>query len=127
MGILLWLLKPVIYAVMLAIGAGAFARSGPHHARPAWLIVALATAARVALGMLGGIVAYGIAGPSREAATLLYSLLFACGLVSWFVTAKVAFRKASVPGVLAFALAAELLSMLINWLAIRFVGSINFC
>jgi len=127
MGILLWLLKPVMYAVVLAIGTGAFGRSGPHHTKPAWLVVAVATAARVLLGMLGGVVAFGIAGASRDNDKLLYVLLFACGFVSWFVTGKVAFRKASVPGVLAFAIAAELFSMLINWLALRFVGSINFC
>ena len=127
MGILLWLLKPVMYAVVLAIGTGAFAKSGPHYAKPAWLVVAAATAARVLLGMLGAVVAYGIAGASRENDNLLYVLLFACGFVSWFVTAKVAFRKGSMPGVLAFAIAAELFSMLVNWLAIRSLNSINFC
>jgi hypothetical protein len=127
MGILLWFLKPVMYAVVLTIGAGVFSRSGPHHAKPTWLVVAIASVARVLLGMLGGVVAFTVAGSSRESDTLLYTLLFAFGFVSWFVTSKAAFRKASVPGLLAFTIAAELFSLLINWLAMRVVDSFNFC
>jgi len=127
MVLLLWLIKPLLYAVTFVLGARFFAASGtsPLSGRSLRLVVGLATVARLLLGVPGGLLAGGVLalGSRGGFAVLIYGL----GFASWLLTAKVAFRPIPLARLAVFAAIAEAVSGTIDVLAWHDLGPINFC
>ena len=127
----LFLGKPFWYLALLALAARYFAIDGPHWRWPTWAVVTLA-----ALGRYGaGFAAYGMTSLAHQLfpqhvdrmATASFVLLVLCGLVLWWVTARVAFRRSPSARLWRFALFAELLSGAIDFWAWREVSHFNIC
>jgi hypothetical protein len=124
MAIVLFLGKPLLYALAFVVGLRLFAASGPHHAARPWLIVLLATLGRLILGVPGGLAAMTVADGSFA---VLAALLVGLGFGLWLLVARVTFRRAPLGGLVAFAAACELVSGTIDLLAWNAVQSIRIC
>jgi hypothetical protein len=126
MAMLLWLAKPLLYLALFLACARLVAAHGPHRKAPTWQVVALATLGRLVLGVPGGLLAVAVAGEERS----LYAftaMVFTLGFALWLGAAKLAFPKAPLARLAAFAAFAEVLTATIDVLAFRELRSINFC
>jgi hypothetical protein len=126
MAILMWCAKPLLYLALVAACARLVASYGPHRKAPAWQVIGLATLGRLAAGMPGGLLAVAVAGEEANLAAFA-AIVFVLGFALWLGTAKLAFPKAPLARLAAFAAVAEMLTATIDVLAFREVRSINFC
>lgn len=116
--------KPLFYILAFALAAMRFERFGPHWKAPTWLVVALAAAARVALGLLSGFIAATV---GKDSYVLFGAVIFTLGFALWLGVARLAFGRAPWSGLLVFALVSELVSGTLDVLMWHEVQSINFC
>lgn len=125
MGILLWLAKPVLYVAMFWVAAVVFRAKLP--ARPAAFVRGLGGGvARLVAGAMLGYV-FALASDGVDQKTLLFSLFFVCGLLTWTAVAAVTFRGVGFGRVAAFALVGEVIGGAIDFWAYQDVSSIRFC
>jgi hypothetical protein len=134
MSLLFWILKPVWYAIALTLASRRLQQHGPHWRLPDRVVIGLATVARYGAGwgvfLLASTVYEHFAAPDPQTGmgrSLPAAIIIGCGFVLWLVVTRVAFRRAPLLKVVLFALAAELMSGVIDYLALREVANIHMC
>jgi hypothetical protein len=126
-GILLFLAKPLFYLASLAVASVIFKSHGPHWKMPPWLVVVLATIARLLVGGVSAAIVVSITISVDEPGFLFIPMLAAFGFVFWLATARIAFRRAPLGKLVAFAAIAEAMSATIDALALHDFSGIRFC
>jgi hypothetical protein len=128
-----FLAKPLWYLALLVLAAVAFRAHGPHWRWPSWLVVIIATLARLAAGFVSLAAIMGVERLSfgRSALDgplwLMIPLIGLFGFGLWWATARLAFRRTPRRKLLLFALVAELASGTVDALALNELAHINFC
>jgi hypothetical protein len=130
----LWVLKPIWYALALTLVSWRLRQYRPHWRIPEWLLIVLATVARYgAAWAMFGIANWlylnaGLHLPNVGDEKLMrIGVVVLNGLVLWLVVMRVAFRRAPTAQILLWALAAEVLSGTIDYLAFRQLENIRIC
>jgi hypothetical protein len=125
----LFVLKPIWYAIAFALGARWLKSDAPHWRLPNWAIIILATIARYAAGwglfFVGTTLSHTFKSGISTATGM--QIVAAFGFAAWWLTARVAFRRASGIKILLFTLLAELMSGAIDYWAFRDLQHINMC
>jgi hypothetical protein len=129
-GLLAYLLKPFVYVAAFWIAMAVFRKHGAHAGfggKPmaGWSLVVLATVARLALGVPVGMFAVFLIGDASRLG--MFAIIVPLGFLLWLCCARVAFPRAPLGGVAAFALAAEVVSGGIDYWAWDDLSSISFC
>jgi hypothetical protein len=119
----LFLAKPVFYVVAFALAHSRFKAYGPHSKLPAWLAVLLASLARIALGVAGF---FAVAAFTSSEGAFLGSLL-GLGFLWWLLVAKAFFRHTPPRQLVVFAVIAEAMSALIDYLTMVDMQDFRLC
>jgi hypothetical protein len=127
-GILFFLVKPVLYLIAFIVGAKLFARQGAPSQWPRWLVVGLATIGRLAAGVPVGIAAMSLVANDGSAISVRFAaVIFVFGFLLWLGVAKLAFRRTPLSSLALFAAVAEAISGTIDLWAWHDAQSIRFC
>jgi hypothetical protein len=128
---MIFLLKPIFYLLVFTFGALWLKSDGPHWRLPNWQIVTLATIVRYAAGwgvFWGVFLLFHMVRKSDTlSSTAMLQIIIAFGFALWWLTARVAFRRAPRTKLLLFALLGELLSASIDYWLWRDLQHINIC
>jgi hypothetical protein len=122
--VILFLTKPIWYAIAFGLAARYWGSYGSHWRLPTWAVVVMAALLRYAVGFGPGMLAMGA---HHRSPVLFYLILVGCGFALWLLVARVAFRRAPLTELAEFAALAELVSAGIDLLAWREISNINMC